>query len=78
MQTLEPATYLPAEIFQQVLSYLEAPDLARATSVNKLWKTAASDGVLWQSLCVARWQGKRYMRRVYRIGIPPSLSELIS
>jgi len=78
MQTLDPATYLPTEMFQQVLGYLEAHDLARATCVNKLWNSTASDGVLWQSLCCVRWQGKRYMRRVYRIGILASLPGLIS
>src|SRR5271170_4973056 len=70
MDDLDPVTYLPAELFQHVLGYLDAPDLARAATVNKLWNTLASDGVLWHLLCRGRWQGKRYMRRVYRIGIP--------
>ena len=75
MHDLDPANYLPAELFQQVLGYLDAPDLAHAATVNKLWNTLASDGVLWQLLCLVRWQGKRYMRRVYRIGIPVSISQ---
>ena len=65
---LDPAEFLPAELFQQVLSCLDSVDLTRATDVSKLWYRATADGVLWQSHCRERWKGKRYMRRVYRIG----------
>ena len=67
---MDPAAYLPAELFHEILSYLDGNELAKTTGVNKLWNTLASDGVLWQSLCRSRWRGKRYMRRVYRMGMP--------
>jgi len=67
----DPAEYLPTEMFQQILSYLEAADLARSSATNKTWKTYASEALLWQRLCRERWQGKRYMRRAYRIGDHP-------
>jgi|SRR5579871_829506 len=65
---MDPATELPAEIFQEILSYLEADELAKATRVSRFWNDLASNGVLWQALCRSRWQGKRYMRRIYDIG----------
>jgi len=67
----DPAEYLPSEIFQQILGYLNAADLARSSAASKMWKTYASDALLWQPLCRQRWQGKRYMRRAYRIGDHP-------
>jgi hypothetical protein len=66
----DPAESLPAEIFEQILGYLDAIDLTHSAAVTKAWKTYASDSILWQSLCRQRWQGKRYMRRAYRIGTP--------
>ena len=66
---LDPAKELPPELFHEILGYLEASELAKATRVSKLWNQLAVDGTLWQSLCHSRWQGKRYMRRVYRIGM---------
>ena len=67
---MDPAAYLPAELFHEILSYLDGIELSKTTGVTKLWKTLASDAGLWQSLCRSRWQGKRYMRRVYRMGTP--------
>ena len=69
MDGLDPAEYLPAELFHKILSYLDGSELARTTRVSKVWNTLGADGVLWQSLCRSRWHGKRYMKRVYRIGI---------
>jgi hypothetical protein len=78
MSALDPATQLPAEIFHHILGYLDASELAKATMVSTLWNSLGSDGVLWQSLCRSRWEGKRYMRRVLRIGkilsLGPSLT----
>lgn len=65
---LDPAIELPPEIFHEILAYLEANELARSSSVSRLWYQLCSDGNLWQSLCLTRWRGKRYMRRVYRFG----------
>jgi len=68
-ERLDPAEFLPAELFQQILSYLDSVDLAHTTEVSKLWYSLAADGMLWQAQCKDRWEGKRYMRRAYRIGI---------
>jgi hypothetical protein len=65
---LDPATELPTEIFLEILTYLEANELARLAKINRLWKDFSSHGGLWQTLCRSRWQGKRYMHRVYEIG----------
>lgn len=77
MIDLDPAEYLPEELFHEILYYLDGTDLAQCTEVSKLWHSLATDGRLWQSACLVRWQGKRYMRRVYRIGINP-LGSLIA
>jgi F-box-like len=77
LDKLDPAEFLPAEIFQQILSYLDSVDLAKTTEVSKLWYNLGADGVLWQSQCELRWEGKRYMRRVYRIGISDITNRLI-
>jgi F-box-like len=68
MRTLDPAVQLPAEIFHEILSYLDGHELSQATRVSKVWNILGDDAILWESLCRSRWQGKRYMRRVYRIG----------
>lgn len=65
---LDPAAELPPEIFHEILTYLEANELARASRVSRPWYQLCNDGNLWQSLCLRRWRGKRYMRRVYRFG----------
>jgi hypothetical protein len=71
---VDPAEALPSELFQEILSYLDADDVANSTRVNISWNQLGTDGVLWQSLCRVRWQGKRYMRRVFKIGIPHILN----
>src|ERR1700694_4092316 len=70
MTSLDPASTLPTELYHEILSYLDASDLAKCSRASASWKRLADDGVLWQSLCHTRWQGKQYMRRVYRTGIP--------
>lgn len=65
---VDPGKELPPELFHEILQYLEAPELAKATRVSKLWNQLAMDGNLWQSQCSSRWEGKRYMRRLLRIG----------
>src|SRR2546423_1496820 len=65
---MDPALVLPPEIFDDILALLEANDLARVTQVSRLWNQAGRNGVLWQVQCWTRWQGKRYMRRVYKMG----------
>ena len=68
---LDPAGELPPELFHEILGYLDANDLARATRVSCLWYRLCSDGTLWQALCRQRWQGKRDMRRGDRFGMAP-------
>jgi F-box-like len=67
---VDPAAALPAELFHKILSYLDVDDLAKSTRVNISWNQLGTDGILWQSLCRVRWQGKRYMRRVFKVGTP--------
>jgi len=77
MSGLDPAVELPTEIFHEILTYLDANDLARVTRVNRLWNELGGNGILWQALCRSRWEGKRYMRRVYDIGeLPLDLTDL--
>jgi hypothetical protein len=64
----DPGKELPPELFHEILQYLEASELAKATRVSKLWNQLAMDATLWQSQCSSRWEGKRYMRRLLRIG----------
>jgi hypothetical protein len=73
---LDPARELPPELFHEILSYFDANELACAARVSRVWHRLSADGTLWQSLCRARWQGKRYMRRVYQFGI--SLESLLT
>jgi F-box-like len=66
---MDPAAILPTEIFHQILTLLDAADLAHVTQASTLWNQLGRNGVLWQTRCRSRWNGKRYMRRVYEIGI---------
>jgi len=68
MDGRDPATELPAEIFLEILNYLEVNELVKVARVSRLWNDHATSGVLWQAFCRSRWKGKRYMRRVYDIG----------
>jgi hypothetical protein len=70
MNRLDPAAILPTEVFHQILGYLDANELAKSTGVSTFWYRRAVDPVLWETHCHSRWQGKRYMRRVFRTGLP--------
>ncbi|KAI9293252.1 WD40 repeat-like protein [Neoconidiobolus thromboides FSU 785] len=42
---------LPRELSLKILSYLDAKSLVQASSVSKVWKSAAEDDLLWRTLC---------------------------
>jgi F-box and WD-40 domain protein 1/11 len=49
----DPVTYLPIEIFLQILSYLSPKDLLHSSTVSRSWRERAFDERLWQR-CFAR------------------------
>ena len=56
--------FLAHELLVQVLSYLDAKSIARATAVCRWWRQAACDEFLWTQLVVERWTDDFEVRKL--------------
>eukprot|EP00871_Galdieria_phlegrea_P002225 jgi/Galph1/3002/GphlegSOOS_G1679.1 len=58
---------IPDEILKQVLSFLDAPDLARARQVCRKWCTFASDDMLWKEFCLRKCRSLEFDTSTWKL-----------